>query len=304
MRITIRALMATGAGALAFGVAACVDDDRPATAPPPAATTAVKVLALQIGGSAQRPTLTAPASSPAGLTRIQVTTTAKTRINGVQILRFDAGRTARQALTEAEAWASESKPLPPWIHLEGGVTALDTKPTSVSTRVLPAGSYVAFGVDDDEATKAGSPREPSAAFQVTPDSRGGELPAPAAQVTMKEYAFEARGLTAGRQQLLVDNVGKEPHFIVGLPLKPGRTVADARAYYAPAARRPAVPEPVDLKRSFNTAILDGGSQQVVDVDLDEGAYVFLCFVPDRAGGPVHVAKGMISAVTVRPRRPR
>jgi hypothetical protein len=45
--------------------------------------------------------------------------------------------------------------------------------------------------------------------------------------------------------------------------------------------------------------LDGGEEQLTEVDLKPGNYALMCFIPDRAGGPPHVAKGMISGATVR-----
>jgi hypothetical protein len=39
-------------------------------------------------------------------------------------------------------------------------------------------------------------------------------------------------------------------------------------------------------------------KQSVELDLKPGRYVLLCFVPDREGGPPHVAKGMISDAEV------
>ena len=48
-----------------------------------------------------------------------------------------------------------------------------------------------------------------------------------------------------------------------------------------------------------TAVIDGGEAQLTEVDLSPGSYALLCFIPDRAGGPPRVAKGMISEAKVR-----
>jgi len=51
---------------------------------------------------------------------------------------------------------------------------------------------------------------------------------------------------------------------------------------------------------FYTARIDGGTKQVIELDLDKpGKYALLCFVSDRKGGPPHGAQGMIAEVTVR-----
>jgi len=291
-------VLAAALGAMVLVATAGGDEDAGGPAVSRAGA-APRVLSIEVGGSSRRTTLTAPVSVPKGLTRIRVRTTAKRTIAGVQLVRFGAGHTADEALAGVEAWSSEAKPLPAGIHLAGGVTGLETRSSGVSTQVLAAGRYVAFAVDTDAETKAGSAGEPAAAFTVTAGRGGGELPAPAARITMTEYAFATSGLAAGRQRVRVANLGTEPHFVVGLPLKPGKTKADARRYFAPRAGEPPAPPPVDFKRQLNTAILDGGSRQVVDLKLTRGSYVLLCFVPDRTGGAVHASKGMISAVKVR-----
>lgn len=49
-----------------------------------------------------------------------------------------------------------------------------------------------------------------------------------------------------------------------------------------------------------TTVLDGGAKQVTQLELAKpGKYALLCFIQDRAGGPPHIAKGMIAEVDVR-----
>ena len=57
--------------------------------------------------------------------------------------------------------------------------------------------------------------------------------------------------------------------------------------------------PIDESSGFSTAVhRRAASKQTVEVDLKSGKYALLCFVPDRKGGPPHVAKGMVSEATV------
>lgn len=198
-----------------------------------------------------------------GTHRGKLRTTAKRTIAGVQLVRFGAGHTADEALAGVEAWSSEAKSLPAGIHLAGGVTGLETRSSGVSTQVLAAGRYVASAVDTDAETKAGSTGEPAASGCASPTSAPNRTSSSAS------------------------------------PSSRAKRKADARRYFAPRAGEPPAPPPVDFKRQFNTAILDGGSRQVVDLKLTRGSYVLLCFVPDRAGGAVHASKGMISAVKIR-----
>ena len=49
---------------------------------------------------------------------------------------------------------------------------------------------------------------------------------------------------------------------------------------------------------MGTSIIDGGESLVTDLELQKGKYAFVCFIQDRAGGPPHVAKGMIQEIAV------
>ena len=135
----------------------------------------------------------------------------------------------------------------------------------------------------------------SATCSAPPAGAGGAAP-PAAEGTIvaTEYAFESEGLKAGTNTVLFDNAGQEPHLVVAVGLKEGRTLAEARRFFRTEKGEP----PIDEGRSFSTAVVEGGVKQSVELELDAGRYVLICFVPDRKGGPPHVAKGMISEATV------
>ena len=49
---------------------------------------------------------------------------------------------------------------------------------------------------------------------------------------------------------------------------------------------------------FDTAVVEGGTEQAFGAKLEAGKYALVCFIPDRAGGPPHVAKGMVSEAVV------
>ena len=59
------------------------------------------------------------------------------------------------------------------------------------------------------------------------------------------------------------------------------------------------PPPVDLEREVISVVLAGGTAQTMRLDLQSGRYALLCFASDRAGGPPHVVKGMVSEMTVK-----
>ena len=56
--------------------------------------------------------------------------------------------------------------------------------------------------------------------------------------------------------------------------------------------------PFSEEDGLESAVMDGGVSQLIDVELKPGRYAFFCFIADKAGGPPHVAKGMVSEVTV------
>ena len=128
--------------------------------------------------------------------------------------------------------------------------------------------------------------------------------APASRIDAVDYSFTTSGLKAGQAEVAFDNKGKEPHFVVGLPIKPGKTIEDVKKSIAEEGEGGEAPpegeDPVDENdpSAFDTAVFDGGGKQVLSLELKKGKYALLCFVPDRAGGPPHVAKGMISEAVV------
>lgn len=284
---TFRSLTLAGAAALTLGLAACGDEEggggsseaaKPATA------------AFTLTGSGKNVRLSGPDSVPAGVVNLVLNSSVKGD-HGVQLVKVEGDLTAEQVGKAGDAWGDRGKALPDAMRLEGGVVAMGKK-VSKSTQVLTPGRYLALDV------QAEGGKTPTAEFEVTGDGGDAALTEPDAKITMKDYAFEGTGLTAGReQQVLVENTGKEPHFIVGAPLAKGATVKEAQKFFSTEGE-PEGPPPADFENAFSTSVMEGGGKMVLGLPLKTGKYVFVCFVPDRAGGPPHVAKGMVSEVTV------
>ena len=275
-----RIRIAAVATALTLAAAGCGDDDGEGAqekAAPPKPTT----MTVKISGDAKQPTLTVPKSVKGGLVTIEVTNEAKGD-HGVQLVRAEDGHTPEEALAAAGAWGEQNKPLPDWAIVAGGVGSVGTEESETVTQSLPAGSYVAVDID----TNANAP------FEVT--GGGGESPTASASISATEYAFEATGLKAGANEVLFENKGKEPHFIAALPIKPGKTIADVKKFFRTEEGEP----PILEEGSFDTAVIEGGDKQAIELELERGKYALLCFVPDREGGRPHAAKGMISEASV------
>jgi hypothetical protein len=241
-----------------------------------------RTVEFTISGEGKQPKMTAPKSVQGGVVKVQFTNEAKGE-HGLQLAYVDEGRTAQEGLRRAQAWGEEGRPLPDWIHLQGGVGSIRPGTTQSVTQELPAGRYAAVDIDSNAA----------AFFDVT-EGDGGEEPSAPATIEASEYKFESSGLQSGKRQVLVDNIGSEPHFIAAARLKQGKTIDDVRRFI----RTEKGEEPF-VGGGFDTAVIDGGVKQAIELDAQPGTYAFMCFIPDRKGGPPHVAKGMVSEATVR-----
>lgn len=279
-------------GALAIGAAGCGGDDETSssTSGEQGEAAAPSTLALELTGKGKNLKMTGPESVAAGVVEITLKSDAPGE-HAAQLLRIDGEQTAEEVDAAGDAWGDKGKALAEWLHLEGGVSA-KTGETVTATQVLEPGRYLALDIASDVKPS------PSTEFEVTEGEGGGELPETEATVEMKEYSFVGEGLKAGKQRVLVDNTGSQPHFIVGAPLAKGATVEEAKKFFQSEGEGAEGPPPADFENAFSTSVLEGGSKQVIDLDLKAGKYVFVCFVPDRAGGPPHVAKGMVSEIAV------
>jgi hypothetical protein len=236
---------------------------------------------IEVSGSGRTPRFTVPKTVPGGVVRLRLTNRARGR-HGAQLGYVDEGRTPQDGLRAAAAWGEEGKQLPAWVHLAGGVSTTEAGQSSTVTQELPPGRYFVVDIDSNA----------SAFFRVTGD--GGEEPTAPATIEGSEYKFTSSGLQAGRNQVLFDNIGAEPHFVLGARIKEGKTIEDVRKFVRDEKGEP----PIIEEGSFESAILDGGTKQVIEVNAEPGRYALVCFVPDRKGGPPHALKGMVSEATV------
>lgn len=133
----------------------------------------------------------------------------------------------------------------------------------------------------------------------TTTARIEEQPAPTqVSVTAKDYAFDVpASFKGGLGKFSYANTGKEPHFAVFAKIAPGKTFADVKAALTtpPSATPPSGPPPFEEVAAFPTA--DPGGTGNMTVNLPAGTYALYCAIPSPDGTP-HVAKGMISEVTV------
>jgi hypothetical protein len=157
---------------------------------------------------------------------------------------------------------------------------------------------------DDEAT--GSDREETQSEDASGDDAGADDEEGEAEETDDEagvvttyvgteFAFEGPDtLPAGATTLELDNQGEQVHELAVAQLLDGKTIDDVNALL-----KKGVPsKPPKWVKSMEGTGAGPGESGTVDLDLEPGDYVFLCFVPDKESKKPHVALGMIKAVTV------
>ncbi len=264
---------------LAAGCGEDEKEDKQATKP-----SKPKTLAITASGAGKAVKLSVPASAEAGVTEIRFQNQANSP-RDAGLVRIEGDHTVKDV---AKIFESEGGPIPSWITDGGGVGQVQPGQTGTVTEQLREGKYFVASSERD-----GKPA--TAELTVKPGGGGGQLPRADSKIDAKEYSFTTTGLKAGRQKVEFANTGKELHHAIGLKVKPGKTPADLKKFFDSEGKGP---PPFDEKGGFDTAVIDGGQRQVVDLDLKPGKYAVVCFIQDRKGGPPHVAKGMVSEVTI------
>lgn len=277
----------------AFAGAGCGDDDDEGTAAP-ATTTAEETakapskLAIEVGGTAKKVSFTAPTSAQAGA--VEVTLTNATKGNHeAQLVRVDGAQTAQDVLEVVEA---EDGKIPEWMHGAGGPADVGPGEAATATTILEPGKYYVIDAGDSK------PEAEPVSLTVEGSAAGAELPETDARIEAKDYTFVTSGLKAGKNTVRIDNTGKELHHVLAFPMRKGVSFAEVRKAFT-QEEEPEGPPPVDFENGSGTTVLDGGTAENVEFDLKAGKYALVCFITDRAGGPPHVAKGMLTELVVQ-----
>lgn len=257
-----------------FALSACGDSDDAQT------------LSFAFGGDGKAAKFSGPESAETG--EVEITFANETKDEAeLQLLRVEGNHSAEEVVEGLED-ASNGKPFPDWFFAGGGVSTLKGGQSGTVTQVLYPGTYYAVNTEEDKLDPA-----QLLAIEVTGDEPDEELEADAT-VEAAEYSFAADGLTAGENEIAFDNVGAQPHHLLIAPLKGDLTAEEIETSF----KEEKGPPPFDEKELQGTAVIEGGESQLVEMDLDPGRYVMLCFISDRQGGPPHALKGMIDVVEI------
>lgn len=303
--LTARRSVALALAVIPLGLAACGDDDAekgtgakepaaPAATPPAASALAITTS----DAGPERFSTKAPKSIKGGLVKLTFTNAGKDD-HEAQLVRI-GDHTPEEAV---KIYGAEEGPVPEWLRFAGGASAGPGQ-TVTSTMNLEPGKYAML----DNAAFMGpvnSELGALATFEVTAGTPG-ELPASTATITAldneegePEHEYEVSGLKLGKNRLLFENKGTEVHHVVMFPILPGKALDDLEKFFA--SERPSGPPPFDPAKAVGTAVFEGETAGVIDLELRKaGRYALVCFVTDRDGkGKPHFQMGMLKEVEVK-----
>jgi hypothetical protein len=275
------ALLAT-ATTPAITITACGEDDVSVAG-------VVRTLEITAGSKGA---LTVPGRAAPGVTKLTLRNKSKGDAEA-QLIRIE-GDHSRSDVLDALGNALSAKPWKDFLFAAGGVGMTDPGETRSATQELEAGTtYYVFN-----ASAEGRPR-PSDLHEIEiSGDKEGALPETDATVSATDYGYTADGLTSGRNEVTFENAGRQPHHLLLGQLRKGATIADARRFLLSDADGGSGPFPPAGSEAA-TSVLEGGTSQVITLDLKPGKYALYCFAADRRGGPPHIVRGMVNAVTVK-----
>ncbi len=266
-----------GALSLSLLPACGSDDEGGGASAEPAA------FAVSITGKGPKAKVDVPATVEAGLVELTFDNSDKIP-HDAQLIRVEGDHTIEEV---EKVITGEGTPTPDWIEDGGGIGSVQPGKTGTATEELSEGKYVLF--DTENGGKA--------EFEVTGEAADAELPSTDASITAVDYGFETDGLKAGKNTITFKNEGKELHHVIATPIAQGATIQEVEEF-ASSDEEPSGPPPLEFEKGTSTAVIDGGRTQVTELELQKGRYAFLCFISDRAGGPPHTAKGMVTEVEI------
>ncbi len=282
MRPRLRALTALAAVlALALFAGCGDDDDGDSGGDAGSAPQKVEIGVSDAGGSVA---FKAPKQIDAGVSELTLSNDSK-KPQDMQLI-FVEGDHSEQEVVKAYAEVGQGgNPIPDWFIAGGGTPTVGPGKSTSVVQVLEPGTYYGFTSSDDSHTS----------FEVTGDAADAELPEGEGTVSAFEYGFKAEGLKAGANRIRFDNTGAQPHHVIAFPILGDAKIEDVQTFFKTEKGKP----PVAFEQESSTAVIEGGTGQLVDLELKKpGRYAFVCFISDRQGGPPHALKGMVSEVEV------
>ncbi len=272
---------------LSLAFAACGKDDDPTVdnaTPEPAKVTITPVENNGTYGFNVPATLTVD-----NLAEFTLDNSSATEAHQAALLKVGDGKT----VDDVKAFLSnQGAPTgPPPFSVGGGTTAVDPGGKIDVTQTLPAGTYV-FMCFVPDATGAPHFAKGMTAQMLVTGTSTTSLPLPDGEnSTTKEYGYELPSLKAGSTVLRTTNNGQQDHeYQFGL-LADGKKSEDALAWLS----NPQGPPPF---AHVGGPVIGVGGSNAVKLNLQRGAYVVFCNIPDQADGKPHSAHGMFQGFSV------
>lgn len=247
-------------------------------------SSAPQEVAITVQDKGGKASFTVPNQIEAGVSEITLQNETQ-KPQDMQLILVEGDHSEQEVVKAYQEVGQGGKPIPPWFLAGGGTPTVGPGQSTSVVQVLEQGTYYGFTSSDDSHTR----------LDVTGEAEETELPEGEGTVNAFEYGFEAEGLKAGANQILFDNTGAQPHHVIAFPIIGNAKIEDVTTFFKTEKGKP----PVSFEQETSTAVIEGGTSQLVDLDLSKpGRYAFLCFISDRQGGPPHALKGMISEVEV------
>jgi hypothetical protein len=247
-------------------------------------------VAIEATGGEGGISFTAPDEVPAGAAEIEFTNSTDIKDDfDAQLVYTSEEHTDEEVAAELRK-AFQGQPVAEWFEGGGGVGSTARGETGTATQELREGTYYVVGGPDPA-------QPPLTKFTVTAGEDGAELPETEGTVTAQDYSFTGEGLTAGSNPVLLENAGAQWHHFYASRIAEGATIEEVREFIQSEGEGQG-PPPLTEENQAQSTVLEGGTSQVVDLELEPGRYAFFCFISDKQGGPPHVAQGMVSEVTV------
>ncbi|MGD9890558.1 MAG: hypothetical protein AB7N70_13445 [Dehalococcoidia bacterium] len=129
-------------------------------------------------------------------------------------------------------------------------------------------------------------------FRVTGTGIGDDDPRADDEVTLRDFGFTLPESMAGDATLKVINAGPQVHEMGVVKPAEGTTVRDVLDYF----HEPQGPPP--FAPAGGMQALDPNASGWLHLDLEPGAYMAICLIPDPGSGRPHADLGMIQEFTV------
>lgn len=234
-----------------------------------------------------------PAEVPSGPTRLMLTN-AGHELHHAQLIRLEEGKTLKDL-----ASVRPDGPPPSWMVPVGGPGAAEPgKSTTVVQPLVPGEYAVICFIPSPSDHKAHMMKGMVAGFKVVPAKRMARAPKADITVRMVDFGYAPSApLKSGKRVIKVVNDGPQLHELVLFRLAAGKTMSD----FAKWNPETATEGPPGNFIGGTVGIVPGG-ESLVEVEVEAGQYVLVCYIPDAKDGQPHMVHGMMMPLTVAPGR--